>query len=508
VHLSVLDFVARALTRGDIADRDVLEVGSRDVNGSVRPLVTELEPKSYLGVDVEEGPGVDLLVAAEDLEPNSADVIVTTEMLEHARDWRGAIRGIKRALRSDGLLILTTRAPGFPRHEHPEDWWRFTTDDVQAMFRDFTVELLEDDPDPASPGVFLRARKVLNDAIDLDQIAPASAPGADLPRVRFVASDTVGGGLLRSFWPAEALRGTGWDAWASVDWPEGSGDVLVVHRPLARDNLERVRAYQDRGWQVWVDEDDDLTTALEDTENEILREVLTPERHEVHDRVIEQADGLLVSSERLAEVYGPVAKETRLIRNRLPAWVERSRFHKSSRETAVRVGWTGILKTHRQDLRWIRDVAPWAFEGATFVSVGDPETPVFLGLGRRGESFEFQMTPKELYARMARADIGIVPLLPCRFNEAKSWLKALEFMTLGKPVVVTNLPEQARLVRDGVDGFLVGSPEEFGEAVRQLVRDATLRTRMGEAARERAREVGRIDGDEWQEALGITAKVG
>ena len=96
-----------------------------NVNGSLRPLITSLEPLSYTGYDVRAGLGVDRVCAAEDLPADIADVIVCTEMLEHAERWREALYGITRALRPGGTLFLTTRSPGFPRHDHPGDWWRF-----------------------------------------------------------------------------------------------------------------------------------------------------------------------------------------------------------------------------------------------------------------------------------------------------------------------------------------------------------------------------------------------
>src|SRR5207247_2308266 len=57
-HESCIDFVASRLSAEEIQGSDVLEVGSRDVNGSVRPVVERARPASYLGVDIEAGPGV------------------------------------------------------------------------------------------------------------------------------------------------------------------------------------------------------------------------------------------------------------------------------------------------------------------------------------------------------------------------------------------------------------------------------------------------------------------
>ncbi|HLJ54969.1 MAG TPA: methyltransferase domain-containing protein [Chthonomonadaceae bacterium] len=158
---SCLDFVAASLTPEDVKGLDVLEVGALDVNGSARALVTRHGPAAYLGVDMQEGPGVDDVCAAEELVERYGrdrfDVVLTTEMLEHVFDWRAALHNLKDAVKPRGLLVVTTRSFGFGYHAYPYDFWRYELDDMRALFADF--ELLDLAADPLSPGVFLKARK-------------------------------------------------------------------------------------------------------------------------------------------------------------------------------------------------------------------------------------------------------------------------------------------------------------------------------------------------------------
>lgn len=165
MHASVLAWVGRTLTQADIAGRTVLEVGSFDVNGSVRPAVEALSPAAYLGVDQSPGPGVDEVVPAEQLPARFGedfwDVVVSCEMLEHAEQWRDALMAMALVLRPGGLLVLTTRSPGFPRHEFPGDHWRFSRDTMRAALVAVgcgSYELVAD-PQAKHPGVFARARK-------------------------------------------------------------------------------------------------------------------------------------------------------------------------------------------------------------------------------------------------------------------------------------------------------------------------------------------------------------
>lgn len=156
-----LDFGHRRLTAATIRGRRVLEVGSRNVDGSLREHVTSLGPSAYVGVDLVAGPGVDVVGDAnrlvEAFGPSSFDLVLSTEMLEHVPDWRNVVRQMKAVLRPGGRLLLTTRAPGFRVHGYPYDYWRFTPEDLRAAFADFTVLAVE--TDPADPGTFIDAEK-------------------------------------------------------------------------------------------------------------------------------------------------------------------------------------------------------------------------------------------------------------------------------------------------------------------------------------------------------------
>jgi SAM-dependent methyltransferase len=165
VHPSAYIFASRALTEADVKDKYVVEVGACDYNGSVRGVYEAMGPASYFGTDAQPGPGVDLVCPAEklpgELGEDAADVVIATEMLEHADAWRAAVTGMVRILAPGGLLLLTTRSPGFPYHPHPGDHWRFTVDHMDGIAEACSLEVirLEPDPDWNCPGVFLLARK-------------------------------------------------------------------------------------------------------------------------------------------------------------------------------------------------------------------------------------------------------------------------------------------------------------------------------------------------------------
>lgn len=169
-----LDFAERVLPADLVRGRRVIEVGSMNVNGSVRAGLEALGPAKYVGVDLGEGPGVDQVCPADRLlerfGPKSFDLVVSTEMLEHVLDWRTAVENLKGLVADGGHLLITTRSLGFPYHEFPYDYWRYEQDDMRRIFADFTIEALE--PDSFMPGVFMLARRdVARPAVDLSPVA-------------------------------------------------------------------------------------------------------------------------------------------------------------------------------------------------------------------------------------------------------------------------------------------------------------------------------------------------
>lgn len=164
MHPSVLEWFQRTLTAEDVAAKRVLEVGSFDVNGSVRPHVESLRPSQYHGVDAAPGPRVDQVVNCEQLVQTVGsgwDIVISTEMLEHVRDWRTCLLQMAEAVAPGGMLLITTRSPGFPYHPFPEDHWRYTPEFMGDVLETLDLKAtVIPDPDPYSPGVFVLARKL------------------------------------------------------------------------------------------------------------------------------------------------------------------------------------------------------------------------------------------------------------------------------------------------------------------------------------------------------------
>lgn len=72
-------------------------------------------------------------------------------------------------------------------------------------------------------------------------------------------------------------------------------------------------------------------------------------------------------------------------------------------------------------------------------------------------------------------------------REGAGTASILEAMARGLPVVASNIPAHRELVIDGVTGFLVGDEVKLLERCQQLLDDAPLRRRLGNAGRDRVR---------------------
>ena len=114
----------------------VLEVGSRNVTGTIRR-DTFPDPAEYVGMDVREGPNVDVVGDVHrlsELVPNDHfDVVYSAAVFEHLMfPWKAAME-INKVLKTGGHVFTITN-PAWPEHEMPWDFWRFPKNGFDALF--------------------------------------------------------------------------------------------------------------------------------------------------------------------------------------------------------------------------------------------------------------------------------------------------------------------------------------------------------------------------------------
>ena len=96
----------------------VLEIGSYNVNGSVRQFFNA--PKRYIGVDLIEGPGVDVVCDGDKFyESVKFDVAISTECFEHTADYLAIFENMTALVRPGGLVMFTCATTGRAEHGTP-----------------------------------------------------------------------------------------------------------------------------------------------------------------------------------------------------------------------------------------------------------------------------------------------------------------------------------------------------------------------------------------------------
>ena len=123
----------------------VLEVGSLDINGSVRELFHGCD---YTGVDLQPGPGVDLACPGHllALPTGCFDTVISAECFEHNPFWRETLANMLRMARPGGLVLISCATTGRKEHGTSRtnpDASPFTVQEKWDYYRNLTANDLE-----------------------------------------------------------------------------------------------------------------------------------------------------------------------------------------------------------------------------------------------------------------------------------------------------------------------------------------------------------------------------
>jgi SAM-dependent methyltransferase len=108
----VRDVVVKSKSLDSLA---ILEMGSFDVNGTVRSL---FKGASYIGVDIAPGPGVDVVAFGHEFQApdESFDVVLSCECFEHDPYWVDTFGNMFRLAKPGAVIAFTCASTG--RLEH------------------------------------------------------------------------------------------------------------------------------------------------------------------------------------------------------------------------------------------------------------------------------------------------------------------------------------------------------------------------------------------------------
>lgn len=111
-----------------------------DIGGGASPLERE-RFKKYVLVDIDSSYNPDIVADIQDLpfSDNSIDAILCLAVLEHVQNPFKAAEELYRVLKPQGKILLSVPFM-WPYHanEHYKDYWRFSEDGLEFLFRDFS----------------------------------------------------------------------------------------------------------------------------------------------------------------------------------------------------------------------------------------------------------------------------------------------------------------------------------------------------------------------------------
>jgi glycosyltransferase involved in cell wall biosynthesis len=85
-------------------------------------------------------------------------------------------------------------------------------------------------------------------------------------------------------------------------------------------------------------------------------------------------------------------------------------------------------------------------------------------------------------------DVGLMPLPDDEWSRRKCGMKALQYMALGIPPVVSPVGINTKVVRDSVNGFYARTEQEWVDRITILLNDESLRQAFGKEARKTVEE--------------------
>jgi len=180
-------------------------------------------------------------------------------------------------------------------------------------------------------------------------------------------------------------------------------------------------------------------------------------------------------------------------------------IHKQKRYLApgpgapVTLGWTGLS----DNLGYLDAIAPVLTQlaRANFIRLYIASDKGYRAERLRVDCEQWQLAREIEYLQVP--DIGLMPLAHTPRAEGKCGYKALEFMAVGTPCVISPVGMNKEILKEGVTGFFADSPEEWHEKLQRLIRDPNLCETMGRAARNHvaARYAHTVHYPRWKEAL-------
>lgn len=158
----------------------------------------------------------------------------------------------------------------------------------------------------------------------------------------------------------------------------------------------------------------------------------------------------------------------------------------------LRVGWSGSHHTNVYALPVIKDCLEELAKQIEFefivISNIDPK------INWDGVQSKFiKWSEEDEVSGLQLIDIGLMPLRDEPFERGKCALKAVQYMAVGIPALVSPVGVNASIVDDGINGFHCETNQSFVDKILYLSKNPFERVKMGVAARQKVIDKYSID---------------
>lgn len=145
------------------------------------------------------------------------------------------------------------------------------------------------------------------------------------------------------------------------------------------------------------------------------------------------------------------------------------------------IGWTGSHST----LMYLKEILP----ALQLIEKDFPQVE-FHFISNKAPDLDLQRKVFKKWSQeteiedLAAFDIGLMPLKKDLWAEGKCGFKALQYMAMEIPAVVSPVGVNLKIVEDGKNGFFADSQQEWIEKISLLIESPELRRNVGIAGRE------------------------
>ncbi|MDN5215960.1 glycosyltransferase family 4 protein [Fulvivirgaceae bacterium BMA12] len=195
--------------------------------------------------------------------------------------------------------------------------------------------------------------------------------------------------------------------------------------------------------------------------------------------IIALSDMIFAGNQYLADYASKFNQNIRII----PTTIDTKRYTRiPSQKDKVCIGWSGsftTIKHFEYGLDFLRAIKNKYKDKVYFKVIGDPNYV--------NEEFSIQGVPwteESEIKELSEIDIGIMPLPNDEWAKGKCGLKGLQYMALETATIMSPVGVNTTIVRDGENGFLADSTDEWIEKLSQLIESSELREKLGKNGRE------------------------